>query len=148
MSIQWFFFSPLSYAVSWVKEKCFTCGDSSVEYEVYRVIFYYFGFPLDFLLVLLSHRKVTRFHSCEGLWHLWDETSWTGISPSYSYLSGTSLDTQLWKEGEHCSLTGIAAQRRQSVTLRNSSITQQRSAGSWSSVSSTVWILSVQFCVL
>lgn len=140
------FFFPLSCAVSWVKEKYFTCCVSGVEYEVYCVIFHYFSFPLTFL-VMLSHRKVTRFHSCEGLWHLWDETSRTGISLSYSYISGTGLDTQLWKECEYCSLTGTVAQKRQSH--RNSGIiTQQRSAGSWTSVFSAAWILSVQFCVL
>lgn len=138
-------FFPLSCAVSWVKEKYFTCCVSGVEYEVYCVIFHYFSFPLTFL-VMLSHRKVKRFHSCEGLWHLWDETSRTGISLSYSYLSGTGLDAQLWKECEYCSLTGTVAQKRQSH--RNSGIiTQQRSACSWTSVFSA-WILSVQFCVL
>lgn len=92
--------------------------------------FHYFCFPLYFFLVLLSYKQGQRFHSCEGLWHSWDETSPMDISPSDS---GASLDTQLWKARENIlHLAQLHREKSQREAVPSSHFLQ-RSAGSWPS---------------
>lgn len=128
MFIQWF--SPLVYGFMSYGEifyiQCFKCWLWSLPCDIPVLLFF------SWLSVAL--RRITLFPFYKGLWHVWNEASWTGISLWYwSWCTALKRDSTVLSN-EHCCTEYIISQ-----TKSNSITLIDRSAGSGSSISSTVW---------
>lgn len=87
--------------------QCFKCWLWSLACNI-PVLLFFSGFSV-------ALRRITLFPYYKGLWHLWNEASWTGIS--------LVLMDSSEKKRQHCSLKWTVLHRVRNQSDKNNSIT-------------------------